>query len=86
MKDCKHLNFYAHVNVGRIIDDVNMEKVKHYMADIKIKCNDCGLPFEFIGFEHGMSFVKPLVSIDYTEARIPIRPSTDPVEQIKAMQ
>jgi len=86
MKDCKHLVFSANVVVNRLLDDNDQTKVANYIADLTVKCNDCGLPFEFIGIPGGVSFHQPAVGIDRLEARLPIVPSTDPVEQIKAMQ
>jgi hypothetical protein len=45
-----------------------------YTAEIRIKCRECGLPFEFIGVEAGMSCEKPMASVDAQELRAPIRP------------
>lgn len=86
MKDCKHFNFNASVAVARIQENENSDVIKNYMAGVKVNCADCGLPFEFIGLEGGVAFHVPRVSWDRTEANMPIVPSTDPVEQIKAMQ
>jgi hypothetical protein len=86
MKDCKHMNFEAGTKVARLTDQDDSEKITGYSLDIIVNCKDCGLPFEFIGIPGGYSPAQPMVNFDSTEARMPIRPSTDPAEQLKAMQ
>lgn len=88
MKDCKHLDFEARVNVTRLVEKEGDENPTGYMAEVKIKCVLCGLPFEFVGMPVGVDFINktPMVSFGNEEARLPIRPSTDPAEQLKAMQ
>lgn len=78
-KDCQHFNFVGSVRVGRLTDGDD-GPVNGYTADIKIKCHDCGLPFEFIGVPGGYSPGQPMCNFDATELRAPIRPSSDPVE------
>lgn len=68
MTGCQHMQFKASVNVNRL------EDVGKFTADVTIECSDCGLPFEFLGMEPGSSFTHPRVSIDGTEARMPIGP------------
>lgn len=75
MTDCKHENFAANVNVGRITE-VEGGPVTSYCADIIIKCGQCGTEFEFIGVPAGISPDAPMVSIDFKELRVPIRPDT----------
>lgn len=65
---CEHKDFTAHVVVTRI------EDVKGFFADIRVKCADCGLPFEFVGVDAGLSYEKPMASVDAQELRAPIRP------------
>jgi hypothetical protein len=79
MIECKHMNFDASVSVGRLTDGDD-GPVTGYTAGVKIKCIDCGIPFEFIGVPGGFSPAQPMVNFDATELRAPIRPSTDPVE------
>ncbi len=86
MKDCKHLNFIAKNVVARLMDDDDPEKTIGYSMNVSVKCADCGLPFEFVGMPGGYSPRQPMVNLDATEARIPICPSSDPAEQLKAMQ
>lgn len=72
---CKHENFVANVTVNRIGEgDEPIGEVKGFMADVKINCADCGLPFEFMGFDCGLSWSKPMVNPSAQEIRIPIRP------------
>lgn len=84
-EECKHFNFHVAAKVGRLTDQDNSEIVKHYMLDLKVKCVDCGLPFEFKGLPQGMSFFNPMTSPDNIEARMPIQPSTDPVDHVNVL-
>ena len=47
MESCKHMNFEASVNVARIEDK------GRFMAEIHIRCKDCGTPFQFMGLKPG---------------------------------
>lgn len=71
---CEHKDFAAVVNVGRLLDDKNEAIVTGYMADIRINCTECGLPFEFLGLEMGMDLAGARVSPDGQEARIALTP------------
>ena len=65
---CAHQEFYARVAVNRIEDK------GAFMADVSIACRQCGLPFHFLGVPLGLSFGRPMASIDQTELRVPIAP------------
>jgi hypothetical protein len=70
---CEHFNFAAMVNVHRLTktDD---GPVTGFMADIAIKCVDCGRQFQFLGLEPGLDTAGARVSIDGMEAHIAICP------------
>jgi len=68
MQQCGHVEFEASVDVQRIIDK------GAFTADIRIRCRDCGAPFEFVGVAFGSSPTEPRVSIDRHELRAPIVP------------
>lgn len=74
MSKCLHENFKAVVSVTRL-SDVEGGEITNYAADIKIKCDQCGKPFEFVGVSAGLSKKHPTTNIDSTELRAPIRPS-----------
>lgn len=65
---CKHENFRADVSVNRF------DNGPPYMAEVHIKCADCGLPFEFLGLECGVDTHGAKVSVDGQEARLAIIP------------
>lgn len=44
------------------------------MAEVRIRCKECGLPFEFIGLECGLTFTGPACDPSAQEARLPIKP------------
>lgn len=67
-RPCVHMNFAAKVTVARI------EDTGKFMADVTIKCADCGKPFVFLGLEPGLNMHGATVSIDGLEARMAIAP------------
>ncbi len=67
---CQHEEFDAKCTVERIGDPVT-----DYSIDVHVKCRQCGQPFRFKGLGVGVSFQRPLVSIDGEELRAPIEPS-----------
>ena len=86
-KDCSHEQFASTCNVFIHTESKTSDKIVRYSADLKIHCTQCGQPMEFIGVPGGYSPMQPMVSIDFTELRIPIRPSVTaslPPEQDKA--
>lgn len=85
MKDCQHMNFECRASIGRLTADTDPDMIVGYMADIHVTCADCGLPFEWMGIPGGVSGSQPRVSFDSTELRAPIRPSSDPAEQARAI-
>jgi hypothetical protein len=81
--NCKHLHFEIGHQVGRLTDQDDSEKVNSFTLDLMVRCADCGLPFEFVGMPGGFSSQQPMCNFDAKEARIPIRPSSDPAEHVK---
>ena len=65
---CGHENFRAKVDVTRLID------TGRFTADVRIHCEDCGVPFEFLGLEPGSHPAAARVSVDGQEARLAIAP------------
>ena len=70
MSECEHIDFMASVTVNRL------EDVVRFVADVTIQCAECGKPFRFLGLPGGVSLDRPTVSIDRTEARLPIAPGS----------
>lgn len=67
---CEHKDFEAKVTVNRIEDK------GQFAADVLITCLACKKPFRFLGLPGGVSLERPTVSIDATEARLPIAPGS----------
>lgn len=61
---CSHKNFDAQVSVIRI------EDTGRFMAEIRIRCLDCGTPMQFMGLKPGLDFNGATVSLDGLEANI----------------
>ncbi len=55
---CPHMNFRASVTVAR------MEDTGQFAADVRIHCDVCGLPFQFLGLEPGLDLHGARVSVD----------------------
>lgn len=69
------MNFSANVAVSRVLDDADPAKVKYFHADIRVKCADCGKPFEWVGLEKcGLSAYEPMVDVTAQELRAPLTP------------
>lgn len=65
---CKHESFQANCRVNRL------EDTGRFVADIRITCVQCGLPFHFPGVPYGMLNDGPTSSMDRVELRTPIIP------------
>jgi hypothetical protein len=62
------MNFDAKVAVARI------EDIGRFVAEVRIHCADCGVPFQFLGVQPGFNYEHPTVSLDGLEADLPISP------------
>lgn len=74
MPRCEHLDFRVEADVGRLTRSETDETVVGYTMDVRVKCNECFEPFEFIGLPMGVLPSEPTCNLDGTEARMPIRP------------
>nr|MDT0660858.1 hypothetical protein [Micromonospora sp. DSM 115978] len=77
-KPCLHPDFVAVVEVNRIAADASQPPTA-YMADVRVRCAACEEPFRWTGLRAGLSYGRPMVSVDETELHAPLRPaSADP--------
>lgn len=76
----------ANVQVARIMDEgvPETELASHYYAEITVHCDECKLPFHFVGLPFGLSPLEPLASPDGLEARMPIAPGPLDMKEGKA--
>jgi hypothetical protein len=75
---CPHEDFSATVEVNRLTSTEG-GPVTAYAADIRVSCADCGEAFRWIGVKAGLMPDRPMVSVDESVLRAPIRPaSADP--------
>ena len=79
MSTCAHHNFDCFVNVARI------EDVGRFMADVTVRCADCGTPFRFIGLPTGLDLDGACASVDGTEARLAIAPKGEVVTPLEGL-
>jgi hypothetical protein len=78
---CKHENFRANVRVARL------EDTGRFIAEITVNCDQCGVPFQFLGLEPGVDTDGARVSIDGLEANLAICPQgsrPNPLQRITA--
>ncbi len=73
MSECEHKDFEALVTINRL------EDATRFVADVRIICLECKRPFRFLGLPAGIHPELPSVSIDATEARLPIAPLRDEI-------
>ena len=76
---CEHKSFSCEICVNRLEDT----KPMRFCADGRIKCEDCGLPFRFIGLPAGLDLNGASVSVDATEAHLAIAPKGEVVSVIE---
>lgn len=68
-KSCAHKTSHsAEVSVNYLEDS------GRFMADIRVSCAECGLPFQFLGLPLGLNLGGAAMSVDGREARIAISP------------
>lgn len=77
---CKHLSITSQITFARLVEKEHPPDFEDYEADafaaqITINCEQCGIPFEFIGIrKSGFSVLEPMVSPHALELRVPIKP------------
>jgi hypothetical protein len=72
--NCQHLHFCSEVDVNRLTE-LESGIVDHFVADIRLRCADCGLTFRFPGIQHGVHY-EPRTSLDGTELRVSVEPAS----------
>lgn len=82
METCEHMDFLADVNVARILKGEGGPVVR-YMAEVRVKCAECGTEFRFVGLPAGMDYNSPCVSVDACEARMPIAPKGEVLSELE---
>lgn len=73
---CKHEQFGCECKIQRMEDRAG--SVGEFILEVTAKCVQCDEPFRMLGLPAGLSFTRPMVSIDGLELRIPIEPQGDP--------
>jgi len=73
-KPCEHLRFTTQASVFRLTD-TDGGPVTGYKLGLTVKCDDCGLPFRFLGLPFGSHPLEPRLSADSETLRAPIEPA-----------
>ena len=74
MDACKHESFYTVAEVNRITDG-DEGPVVGYSLDLRVACDQCQLPFRFLGLPVGVDSNGASVSADGQEGRFAIAPN-----------
>ncbi len=70
---CEHKEYKAFVSCGPIAG-YEGGPILGIMADVKIECAHCHLPFQFVGLPLGLNTRGATMSVDGQEARLAIAP------------
>lgn len=73
---CQHEDFEADVKVGRVTDDDGGDVVA-FVAEVRVRCVECGENFGFRGMPPGLMWEGPTRSPDAREARLPLLSPTE---------
>lgn len=76
---CQHKAFFCDCTVNRL------EDVGRFNVDVRVRCEQCGVPFRFIGLPCGSDLNGAAVSIDGTEARLAIAPKGEVVTPLEGV-
>lgn len=69
MATCEHAHFKHELKMKWVAH--KEYGVRQLMAQLRVWCSDCGEPYTFHG-DVGFSTIKPCLSVDETELRIPL--------------
>lgn len=80
---CPHVDFNCVAEVNRLVGEEprqgDIVAATGFQVDLTIACRDCGEPFVWVGpMAIGVSPGQPMVSVDGTELRAPLRPKSAP--------
>lgn len=70
---CAHTGFFVNAEVSRTLDQNGF--VDGYRLELRVNCQECGKPFEFVGLPQGYDIKTPTMSIDRLTLRSPIQES-----------
>ena len=76
MIECKHEGFSCDVAVNRL------EDCGRFMADLSIKCDQCGIEMVFLGLPRGVDLKGAATNTSGTEARLAIHPQGETVPEM----
>lgn len=71
---CLHETFSAKVEIDRITDG-ERGPVTSFMCHVTVTCDQCRVPFQFIGLPLGLQMRGAAMSVDGQEARLAIAPA-----------
>lgn len=77
MKDCQHTAFRVGTDVLMFHAENDKTKIIGRAVQVRVICDGCGVPMEFVGAPTGATLAHPSVSDDYSVMSAPIIPATD---------
>jgi hypothetical protein len=69
---CAHEDFEARVEVNRLHEEGG-DDPHTFLAEITVRCTECGQQFGWRGVRPGLSFDEPAVSVDGLTLSVPMR-------------
>lgn len=69
---CQHENFCVSATINRV--EGKDGGIEHFSADIRITCEECGVPMCFLGLPRGLDLNGASVNLDGSEGRFAIHP------------
>lgn len=79
--DCKHNNFNCIADVIRLLKKDTDTEPSAFVAEIRIVCRDCGVPFEFLGVPMGYQPGATRVSFDSLTLNAALKPQGARLDQ-----
>lgn len=71
---CKHENFVVTALVNRLVDESG-KKEDHFCLAARVFCEQCNMPFGFLGLPVGLNPEGAAVAPDGLEARLALAPN-----------
>lgn len=74
MSNCRHEDFVSHSRAIRVEESEPGSSTVRYRVELDVMCQECKMPFVFVGLKPGYNVNGPTTDVDGVELRIPIKP------------
>jgi hypothetical protein len=73
---CRHTELNSQVSVH------HLEDTGLFIAELEVRCTQCGIPFHFLGAPTGLSMSKPTVDVPATTIHVPMLPGERSIAEV----